>query len=151
MKTQVFKIFFSPTLIVTFCSDNAHSLQSFFLKMCVLKWQPTPAFLPGGSQGWGSLVGCCLWGHIELDTTDTTQQQQASFKISFICLLIAWFWEFSSVPSSCSLICFSSVFCLPFSPSVEIFKFKMQFLFLRCFLIILLYQVNVCVSKPIFC
>ena len=23
------------------------------------KWQPTPAFLPGESQGWGSLVGCC--------------------------------------------------------------------------------------------
>ena len=26
------------------------------------KWQPTPVFLPGESQGWGSLVGCCLWG-----------------------------------------------------------------------------------------
>ena len=26
------------------------------------KWQPTPVFLPGDSQGWGSLVGCCLWG-----------------------------------------------------------------------------------------
>ena len=26
------------------------------------KWQPTPAFLPGESQGQGSLVGCRLWG-----------------------------------------------------------------------------------------
>ena len=26
------------------------------------KWQPTPLFLPGESQGWGSLVGCHLWG-----------------------------------------------------------------------------------------
>ena len=26
------------------------------------KWQPTPVFLPGESQGWGSLMGCCLWG-----------------------------------------------------------------------------------------
>ena len=26
------------------------------------KWQPTPVFLPGESQGRGSLVGCCLWG-----------------------------------------------------------------------------------------
>ena len=26
------------------------------------KWQPTPVFLPGVSQGWGSLVGCRLWG-----------------------------------------------------------------------------------------
>ena len=25
------------------------------------KWQPTPVFLPGESQGWRSLVGCCLW------------------------------------------------------------------------------------------
>ena len=24
------------------------------------KWQPTPVFLPGESQGWGSLVGFCL-------------------------------------------------------------------------------------------
>ena len=27
------------------------------------KWQPTPVFLPGESQGQGSLVGCRLWGH----------------------------------------------------------------------------------------
>ena len=25
------------------------------------KWQPTPVFLPGESQGWRSLAGCCLW------------------------------------------------------------------------------------------
>ena len=24
------------------------------------KWQPTPLFLPGESQGWGSQVGFCL-------------------------------------------------------------------------------------------
>ena len=34
------------------------------------KWQPTPAFLPGGSQGRGSLVGCRLWGGTESDTTE---------------------------------------------------------------------------------
>ena len=33
------------------------------------------AFLPGESQGWGSLVGCRLWGRTELDTTEATQQQ----------------------------------------------------------------------------
>ena len=33
------------------------------------KWQPTPVFLPGESQGLGSLVGCRLWGCAELDTT----------------------------------------------------------------------------------
>ena len=31
-----------------------------------------PRFLPGESQGWGSLVGCRLWGHIESDTTEVT-------------------------------------------------------------------------------
>ena len=36
------------------------------------KWQPTPVFLPGESQGRRSLVGCRLWGHIELDTTEVT-------------------------------------------------------------------------------
>ena len=40
------------------------------------KWQPTPVFLPGESKGRGSLVGCRLWGHTELDTTEVTQQQQ---------------------------------------------------------------------------
>ena len=34
------------------------------------KWQPAPMFLPGESQGQGSLVGCCLWGHTESDTTE---------------------------------------------------------------------------------
>ena len=36
------------------------------------KWQPAPAFLPGESQGRGSLVGCHLWGHTESDTTEAT-------------------------------------------------------------------------------
>ena len=36
------------------------------------KWQPTPVFLPGESQGWQSLVGCRLWGRTESDTTEAT-------------------------------------------------------------------------------
>ena len=32
----------------------------------------TPVFLPGESQGQGSLVGCRLWGRIESDTTEAT-------------------------------------------------------------------------------
>ena len=36
------------------------------------KWQPTPVFLPAESQGWGSLVGCRLWGCTESDTTEET-------------------------------------------------------------------------------
>ena len=33
---------------------------------------PTPVFLPGESQGPGSLVGCRLWGPTESDTTEVT-------------------------------------------------------------------------------
>ena len=36
------------------------------------KWQPTPVFLPGESQGWSCLVGCHLWGRTELDMTEAT-------------------------------------------------------------------------------
>ena len=36
------------------------------------KWKPTPVFLPGESQGQGSLVGCSLWGRTELNTTEAT-------------------------------------------------------------------------------
>ena len=41
------------------------------IKLCVeqKEWQPTPVFLPGESQGRGSLVGCRLWGRTESDTT----------------------------------------------------------------------------------
>ena len=36
------------------------------------KWQPTPVFLPGESQGQGSLVGCRPWGCTESDMTEAT-------------------------------------------------------------------------------
>ena len=34
------------------------------------KWQPTPVFLPGKSQGQRSLVDYSPWGHKESDTTE---------------------------------------------------------------------------------
>ena len=34
--------------------------------------KPTLVFLPGESQGRGSLVGCRLWGRTESDTTEAT-------------------------------------------------------------------------------
>ena len=36
------------------------------------KWQLTPVFLPGESEGRGSLVGCRLWGRTESDPTEAT-------------------------------------------------------------------------------
>ena len=42
-------------------------------KLCLSqKWQPTPVFLPGESQGCWSLVGWRLWGRTESDTTEVT-------------------------------------------------------------------------------
>ena len=45
------------------------------------KWQPTPVFLPGESQGQGSLVGCHLWGRTK---SDTTEQRHFHFSLSCI-------------------------------------------------------------------
>jgi len=45
------------------------------------KWQPTPVFLPGESQGWGSLEGCLLWGHTESDTTEATAAAAVENKV----------------------------------------------------------------------
>ena len=52
--------------------DWATSLSLFTFIYWRMKWQPTPVFLPGESQGQGSLVGCCLWGRTESDTTEAT-------------------------------------------------------------------------------
>ena len=42
--------------------DWVTSLSLFTFMHWRRKWQPTPVFLPGESQGRGSLVGCRLWG-----------------------------------------------------------------------------------------
>ena len=50
----------------------ATSLSLFTFMHWRRKWQPTPEFLPGESQGQRSLVGCRLWGRTESDTTEVT-------------------------------------------------------------------------------
>ena len=52
--------------------DWATSLSLFPFVHWRRKWQPTPVFLPGESQGQRSLVGCRLLGHTESDTTKVT-------------------------------------------------------------------------------
>ena len=54
--------------------DWATSLSLFTFMHWRRKWQPTPVFLRGESQGRRSLVGCCLWGRTESDTTEATWQ-----------------------------------------------------------------------------
>ena len=55
--------------------DWVTSLSLFTFMHWRRKWQPTPVFLPGESQGRGNLVGCHLWGHTGSDTSEATQQQ----------------------------------------------------------------------------
>ena len=52
--------------------DWATSLSLFTFMHWRRKWQPIPVFLPGESQGWGSLVGCRLWDRTESDSTEAT-------------------------------------------------------------------------------
>ena len=52
--------------------DWVTSLSRFTFMHWRRKWQPTPVFLPGESEGQGILVGCRLWGCTELDTTEVT-------------------------------------------------------------------------------
>ena len=55
---------------------NARDLGSTWVRSLVgkipwrRKWQPTPAFLPGKSHGWRTLVGYSPWGCKEMDTTE---------------------------------------------------------------------------------
>ena len=49
--------------------DWATSLSLFTFMYWRRKWQPTPVFLPGESQGQGSLASCRLWSCIQSDTT----------------------------------------------------------------------------------
>ena len=51
--------------------DWATSLSLFTSMHWRRKWQPTPVFLPGESQGRGSLVGCRLWRRTESDMTES--------------------------------------------------------------------------------
>ena len=57
------------------------SLSFFTFMHWSRKWQPTPVFLPGESQGQRSLVGCRLWGRTESDTTE-----RLHFHFSLSCL-----------------------------------------------------------------
>ena len=50
----------------------ATSLSLFTFMHWRRKWQSPPVFLPGESQGWRGLVGCCLWGRTESDMTEVT-------------------------------------------------------------------------------
>ena len=103
--------------------DWSNSLSLFTFMHWRGKWEPTPVFLHGESQGRGSLVGCRLWGRTESDTTEVTQQQQHSnpmFNLLRNCLIAfkeaatfhtvtncVWGFQFLSLlPNTCCYLSF---------------------------------------------
>ena len=56
--------------------DWATSLSLFTFMHWRRKWQPTPEFLPGESQGRGSLVGCHLWDHTDEQQGPTVEHRE---------------------------------------------------------------------------
>ena len=75
------------------------------------KWQPTPGFLPGESQGWRSLVGYSSRGRKESDTTE----QLHSLTLP-ICTKRPWTFgqltrpEWSFIPNQIKLIFSQEIF-----------------------------------------
>ena len=66
-----------PNLITLLVNVFTYALYLQFIKLLYRliwrkKWQPTPVFSPGESQGRGNLVSCRLWGRTESDTTEVT-------------------------------------------------------------------------------
>ena len=52
-----------------------------------MKWQPTPVFLPGESQGQRSLICSCAWGHKELDIAEATWHSAIQKSMALMLLL----------------------------------------------------------------
>ena len=91
------------------------------------KWQPTPVFLPGESQGWRSLVGCHPWGSHRVGRNWSDLAAAAStlgfccsvefffLFLNLICLNLLYFFYIYS------FICFSYVL-FPFQLIFNIYK-----------------------------
>ena len=58
--TPAWKIPWMEGAAVHGVAGRATSFSLFTFMHWRRKWQPTPVFLPGESEGWGSLVGCRL-------------------------------------------------------------------------------------------
>ena len=88
----------------------ATSLSLFTFMHWRRKWQPTPVFLPGESQGRGSPVGCHLWGPtVGHDWSDLAAAAAVYYGMCHIlngCK--KWKWKF--VTQSC-LILYNPIDC----------------------------------------
>ena len=62
----------SMSLLLSRLQGYRYHLSKFHIYALVYYIGPIPVFLPGESQGQGSLVAFHLWGHTGLDTTEAT-------------------------------------------------------------------------------
>ena len=82
--------------------DWETSLSLFTFMHWRRKWQPTPVFLPGESQGQRSLVGCRLWApQSRTRLKQLSSSRSSEFVIVFLpgskCLFISWMQSLSAV------------------------------------------------------
>ena len=112
------------------------------------KWQPTPVFLPGESQGQGSLVGCCcpLGSHSQTRLKRLSGLAAAAFNLceKIICLLnfpISWthfslarkifFWLPNQESKCFTNMCWKNLTCtkivFKYIPQSFIFLVKLSF------------------------
>ena len=69
------------------------SLSLFTFMLWRRKWQPTPVFLSGVSQGRGSLVGCRLWGRtVGHNWSDLAAA--AAYPVFWLPCFLAYCWLF---------------------------------------------------------
>ena len=73
-RTLIEPKFLRSLLLAPFCSGSFWLSVFGFGQLLPWRrqWHPTPVLLPGESHGRRSLVGCCLWGRTESDTTEAT-------------------------------------------------------------------------------
>ena len=88
--------------------DWESSLSLFTFVHWRRKWQPTPVFLPGESQGRGSLVGCRLWGRrVGHDWSDLAA---AAAAVDLQCCVNFFLLLFSTVQQNDSVIYYTFFF-----------------------------------------
>ena len=100
--------------------DWATSLSLFTFMHWRRKWQHTSAFLPGESQGRGSLVGWHLWGRTESGRTRLKRLSSSSNALieSYTLFVPAYLGHWAWLP-----LFFSSFTQISVSTNTEIFSF----------------------------